>query len=414
MCARFLELAKFYLWMAKVRMTSTTTNAAATLTCIIALSVPAFPAAPTIVACPSSSTVTASEEALLWAEWVKAPDGLMEFRVATAPNASDAARACAIRLTASIPASLRGIAVTGSDPYYNILPNASGTGAALTVMFSGRSSNSGRLVVWPTLSSATVPLLFDSPGKWLSQHHIVLIGDTATVIDVRAPSQRFVFKGASARNVRASSDGQWIVIDPSGTVGIGKLDYGDPAWYASVRYLPLVPGSVVCDATFAGGGSVVVTQESSVDGPRYIRTYRLVDAEWTKVDEVQGWWYPTDTPGSIRMYESGLFMDGGVSICLANSMAPQPSFPAPYHRLRVGATGAINVEPWTCLGLEPGADPYAVSPSGLLVAAKRRDAISGIARCSVVRVGPIVDGQARSSPAPQTPNAEAWFCVPNR
>ena len=413
MLNRFHDLAIFKRGVSRGRTASTVTNAAATSICLIALSGPVSLAAPAMWACHSSSTATAGEEALLWAEWLKASDGVMEFRIAAASDASDAARACASRLTASIPASLRGVAVTGSNPYYNILPNSSGTGAALTVMSSGGSSNSGRLVVWPTLGTATAPLLFDAPGKWLSQHHIVLCGDSATVIDVRAPLQRFVFKGASARNVRASSDGQWLVIDPSGTAGIGKLDYGDPAWYASVRYVPLGSGSVVCDATFVGGGSVVVTQESSVDGPRYIRTYRLVDADWTKVSEVQGWWYPTDTPGSIRMYENGVFMNYGVSICLANSMAPPPPFPLIYHRLRVSATGATDIVPWTSLGLEPGADPYAVSPSGLLVAAKRRDAISGNAHCSVVRVGPILDGQVRTSPAPQTPNAEAWFCLPN-
>jgi hypothetical protein len=407
------DLAICKLCLIRGRTVSTVTNAAATSICLIALSEPASLAAPARWAYHSSSTATANEEALLWAEWIKAPDGEMEFRISARSNASDAARACASRLTTSIPASLRGVAVTGSDPYYNLLPNSNGTGAALTVISSGGSSNSGRLVVWPTLGTATATLLFDAPGKWLSQHHIVLCGDSATVIDVRAPLQRFVFKGASARNVRASSDGQWLVIDPSGTVGIGKLDYGDPAWYSSVRYLPLGPGSVVCDATFAGEGSVVVTQESSVNGPRYIRTYRLVDGEWTKISEVPGWWYPTDTPGSIRLYENGVFMNGGMSICLANSMAPPPPFPAPYHRLRVSDAGAIDVQPWTNLGLELGADPYAVSPSGLLVAAKRRDAISGSAYCSVVRVGPILDGQVRSSPAPQTPNAEAWFCVPN-
>ncbi len=359
----------------------------------------------------NASSAPVGTEVLLWAEWVKDPDAVMGFRIATSPDAPLAAHDCAARLTAGIPETLRGVAITGTAPYYNLLPNPSGTGAALMIMSSGGPINTGRLVVWPKLSSTAAPLVFDAPGKWASEHHVVLSGTHATVVDVRAPAERFVFKGALARNVRASSDGKWLVIDPGGTAGIGQLDYGDPAWYASVRYLPLTPDSVVCDATFACGGSVVVTQESSADGPRYIRAYTLVDAEWTKISEVQGWWYPTDTPGSIRMYENGIFMEGGVSVCLANSKALLPSFPAPYHRLRVSDSGVIETVPWTTLGLELGADPYAISPSGRFVAAKRRDALTGNAPCSVVRVGPLQEGEVRSRPAPQTPNAEAWFCV---
>jgi hypothetical protein len=358
-----------------------------------------------------ASTVRMDAEVLLWAEWTRAADGVMEFTIATEPNASLAAKECAARLTASIPPTLRGTSISGVDPYYNILPNPSGSGAALTVVSTDGPINSGRLLVWPSVQSTAAPLVFDAPGKWLSEHHVVLSGEHATVVDVRAPTERFVFKGALARNVRAANDGKWLVIDPSGTVGIGQLDFQDPAWYASVRRLPLDSGAVVCDASFGSGGSVVVTQESSTDGPRFIRAYTMTDGAWTKVSQVQGWWHPTDTPGSIRMYENGVFMDGGRSICLANSKASLPPFPAPYHRLRVSDAGVIETTPWTSLGLELGADPYSVSPSGLIVVAKRKDPLTGNSPCKVVRVGPLREGEARSYPAPDTPNLEAWFRV---
>lgn len=77
MPTRFHDLARTALRVVPGLMACMAPTAAAASTFPIALSVPMSIAAQTMAAYRSSPTATACEEALLWAEWVKAPDGVV-------------------------------------------------------------------------------------------------------------------------------------------------------------------------------------------------------------------------------------------------------------------------------------------------------------------------------------------------
>ncbi len=344
-----------------------------------------------------SQDLSKEPEALLWAKSNADADGAMQFSIVADPAASAAAQDCAAHLTAGIPPCVQGLtSKKWNDLHAYFLANTSGTRAALSVLREEDGPGHGWLIVWPDLHSAEPPLVMDAAGKWLSDHHVVLIGDQTTVIDVRAPSTRFVFNDTTERAVRASNDGKWLVIDPSGSVRIGQLDFDNAEWSTATSSLPIAQGVTVIDAVFSKGGDVIITQESCKDEPLHIRGYRLTDAQWAKTFDEEGWWHGESVLNYLNVYSMGATIDAGQSVCLFNSRLPLLAVPPRYHRLRVLDDGTIETRAWHFLGLDFGEDAFWVSPSGRFAYGRSRNWLTGNPTDRIVRIGPLAAGELRS------------------
>ncbi len=359
----------------------------------------------------------ATFEALYWAERVRGESGAMEFRIVAAEDSPATAHACAARLTASIPPCVQHIDIAADKDCYDLRANPSGTGASLCVSEWYVKNELDCLVVWPVLDGNSTPLYFDTPGRWLSDHHVVLTGEQPTVIDVREPERRFAFPGAMARDLRVSRDGMWLVIGVSGDVEYGQLDAANPDWRKPCGFVPIAAGSKVCDGVLFGDGKVFVTQEISNaevfdDAPAYIRAYRFENGAWTKTSEVKAWWLLPHMVKEVRLQTGNQFMEGAASIGIGDWRLRTAFAPNPYQRLRVNDAGILETTPWEALGLRGWEKPYSISPSGRF--AKAKSFIGYIVpydRQRCVRIGPLAKGESRELPNPHTPEIEAWLCV---
>ena len=235
---------------------------------------------------PEKSTALACEEVLLSASVTRNAQGADCIAIVAAPSAGERTVLCAARLTASLPVQLDAANLARTKPYCTLLPNTSATCALLSL--ESEVEKTGCVVIWNDLNAPSAPLLLECRASaWLSEHHVVLASECATVIDVRDPNTRYAFEGVRAGRVRASSLGTYLVLADPGACWTGTLDASKKDWRTQACRLPLPEGVTVDDAIFSASGAVLVTQESKPNAAHRIVSYRVMDGAWAKVDEIK-------------------------------------------------------------------------------------------------------------------------------